>query len=441
MARAGAMAQAIGKGLARTQFSAPTHRGAWIDPRALVARSHAAETGAPALCLCDQVLALLRLAPDRRAEALAEAKSLASEWGAALRYALGGDEPIGETASLWIAAARARAPYGDDPRIASFFGTPTRGGDLAPRFSWRTATRGDGWVELFLHAGDQEGKGINFGKEGLFGSKLHLPTDAPLDEASVFPTLALCDPARLAVLDTYLTGDGAHGASSWAAVLWPQNPEPFFAVSVKSACLLDGANYMRPANEPLADAFRLALDPDVALGPMALMLLCRGLNAIDKATAAATVDALIAAIEDGRLDGDVFGAALHAFLNSGLVFPKRWPDRVREVAHSSPLALAVMRRALERALHAPTSAFELRDLHAWLEMLQELCVEAGAGIEDPLAREGIEARAPSGKAKKAAEALLDLRPAKGSDSGAAARCALRARIARAERWRANAETD
>ena len=354
--RAQAMARAIRGRVAATQFSAPTHRGAWIDPLVLVERAALASPGAPPLGLSDQILALLRLAPDHRAEALKVARNIAGEWGAALRYALGGNEPIGKTAALWIAAARARAPFEDDPKVRGLVAESTFGVDLAPRFSWSTRPRDGGWVELFLHAGDPVGKGVNFGKEGLGGKHLPAPT-GPIDEARCLTTVAMSDPALLWLLDTYVGGDGSH-ASSWAAAMWPQNPEPQFALSAKSACLLDGANYARPSNEPLADGLKTILDPDAPLGPMALLMLCRGLNAIDKAAAAAAVDAMIAPIDDGRLDGESVGAALHEFLHCGLVFPKRWPDRVREIARASPLAPMVMRRAFER--YAASARIRLR---------------------------------------------------------------------------------
>ena len=63
-------------------------------------------------------MALLRLAPDHRAEALAAARDLRDEPGAAIRYALGSKkEPIGDSAPLWVAAARSRSPWSDDPAV------------------------------------------------------------------------------------------------------------------------------------------------------------------------------------------------------------------------------------------------------------------------------------------------------------------------------------
>jgi hypothetical protein len=52
------------------------------------------------------------------------------------------------------------------------------------------------------------------------------------------------------------------------------------------------------ANEPLAEGLKAILDPDFPAGPMALLMLCRGLNAIDKAAGQAAVDAMIAMIDE-----------------------------------------------------------------------------------------------------------------------------------------------
>ncbi|MDA0183055.1 DUF6493 family protein [Solirubrobacter phytolaccae] len=80
----------------------PTHRGGWIDPRALVARLHAHATE-------DELArAILRLAPEGRAEALAAG---GEPLPPALRCALGG-EPVGGDGP---AAVAARAVAGLDP--------------------------------------------------------------------------------------------------------------------------------------------------------------------------------------------------------------------------------------------------------------------------------------------------------------------------------------
>ena len=131
---------ALARRVARPQpaplLAAPTHAGGWIDPHALVQRfrerSQLPLAGEPA----DLILAILRLAPDHRATALAEAGDLNGEPGAAIRYALGAQqEKIGPTPALWIAAARARAPWSDDPAVEAQH--PRRGPDAGQAATYR----------------------------------------------------------------------------------------------------------------------------------------------------------------------------------------------------------------------------------------------------------------------------------------------------------------
>ena len=146
----------------RAMLSTPTHEGGWIDPLVLVSRTihrikitplssqselnfkdlksitnaigRVANTifgGADAAAaqpedeVYDECLAILRLAPDNRKEALAlliSAQLPRSEFVSAVRYALGdADVPIGTSKLLWVAAARARSPFTDDPDVESKF--------------------------------------------------------------------------------------------------------------------------------------------------------------------------------------------------------------------------------------------------------------------------------------------------------------------------------
>ena len=92
--------------------AAPTHAGGWIDPVVLVERLGAR----PTRSTLDLVAAILRLAPDGRDAALAgRPPASRGRSGAVVRYALGGDEPIGPTAAWWVAAARVRAPGAGRP--------------------------------------------------------------------------------------------------------------------------------------------------------------------------------------------------------------------------------------------------------------------------------------------------------------------------------------
>jgi tetratricopeptide (TPR) repeat protein len=116
-------------------LSAATHAGRWIDPVVLVERSKT--PGLPGVGLADQVLALLRLAPDNRKQALKQARSIPGEWGVALRYALGRKEVCGQLLPLWIAACRARSPFQNDENIRALLDNSYVGADLAPSYNVR----------------------------------------------------------------------------------------------------------------------------------------------------------------------------------------------------------------------------------------------------------------------------------------------------------------
>lgn len=438
--RTAAMVNAVLACRAVVPFSTPTHDGFWIDPLVLVDRVRQVGAGTEALGLADECLALLRLAPDHRAEALQAAHNLEGEFSKALRYALGGDEKIGNTASLWLAAARSRAPFDDNADIACLTGKPRRGEQLAPAFqfaiTWEQSRHGDEYAHMKLAAADDKPRFIDFGKEMIaFLSDYDWP-DRPADPVNSLTTVALSDPDYLRALEIQDAGD-LKQLGTWAPALWPQHPEPVFALSAKASCMLDGVIGWEPATEPLASGLTLALDPDVPVGPMAVLMLARGLNAIDKPTAQATVDALIAVIEDGRLGGATLGATMHELAMGGIVVAKRWTTRLQDVARTSPLAAQTIRRAIERAVYPGKPQKPLRNMHAWLEVLMELCVACNEAIEDPGAREGLKQHFTSGKASKLARELLKLEPGKSSEHRqAAAAFALEHRIARAERWAA-----
>lgn len=440
--RARAMAEAIATRQPRQQYSAPTHQGYWIDCRVLVERTRlAADNAIPTLSVADQCLALLRLAPDYRQEALAAAQGLEGEWASALRYALGGNELIGKTLSLWVAAVRARSPFADDESIVALSGLSRHGEHLAPALTylitWDFGRHENPLGKFKISCGFPGDDGVDFGKESwVFVDKEKPPKHQP-DPARCLPTVGLSDPQQLRKLDTYISGDLAHLTGSWAPAVWPQHPEPLFALSVKAGCMLDGIIGFEPATEPLADGLILIHDPDVPVGPMAVLMLARGLNALDKAAAQATVDALIAVIQDGRLDGHTFGTTMHELLMGGIIVAKRWPSHLRDIARASPLHAMVIRKALQRAVYPGEPQRPLRNMHAWLEVLHELSVEAGEAIEDAQACDGLIVHFKTGQAKKLAKVLLDLKSSDSTDHRTAAiALALEHRITRAERWAA-----
>ena len=420
-------------GRSAVMLSEPTHAGCWIDPREVVARS--AQDELVPLGLADQCVALMRLSPEHRSEALAAAETLPGEWGAALRYALGGDEEIGSTLSLWVAAACSRAPFGKDEKLtglvkhAEFASVPPT---FSAEISWDMSRGETGWAYFKIKGSRPGAAAVDFGSEML--AIKNDDESGPANAQDSLTAVALSEPKFLCWLDPARTSPyNLYG--SWARALWPQNVEPVFALSTKASCMLDGVVGFEPATEPLAEGLTAMFDTDVALGPMAYVMLARGFNTLDKPAAVATVDAMIATIEDGRFDADAFGEAMHQLLMGGIVVAKRWQPRLLDVARSSPLASFCIQHALQRALHPGEPQRPMRNMHAWLEVLLELSVDAGAAIDDELCREGLERHFNSGKAKTIARKLLGLKPNNPErHNAAAAAVALDGRIARAERW-------
>ncbi len=88
----------------------PTHSGGWIDPEILVQRIIEYSQMESIPDQVDVIQALLRIATEGRSSALRAAGALKGEVGAAVRYALGGEQEEIITPAYWIAAFRAREP-------------------------------------------------------------------------------------------------------------------------------------------------------------------------------------------------------------------------------------------------------------------------------------------------------------------------------------------
>ena len=114
-------------------LATPTDPAGWLDPSAFVDR-FASLTVEPAHY--DLVAALLRVAVEGRDVALAAASALPGEAGTVARFALGGPPGTIRTRSLWVAAARSRAPFDDDPHVIKA-GLPGAGAGSAATYGLR----------------------------------------------------------------------------------------------------------------------------------------------------------------------------------------------------------------------------------------------------------------------------------------------------------------
>ncbi|UUO07201.1 DUF6493 family protein [Blastopirellula sp. J2-11] len=363
-------------------WSAPTHQGAWIDPHVLVERVRASGKSEPDLY--DVILALLRLAPDDRKGALAQLKSNSSELTQAVRYALGAPKvAIGETAPLWFAAARCRAPWNNDVQVAAAF--PDQGPDTAQAAKH----------ELIIEK--TRSKRLRIGLQSL------PPAPKKLDPYCV----TACYRAINGTLDhcRFELG-GAGGRSSdavaWTASIWPQARESYFAVAAFDlAENLDwwGAEWQNKTFlEPL-------FEPTTPLREMGLLLLAIGLGAKDPGEHGLATDVTIATIEDGRLGSDNLGQILHQLLPTGLVKPVRWAKTLAEAARISTVHAAVIQQSLQQALSIDEKSLP-RDWAKLLELLLQLSIDLEQSISHPGCLELLRSLKGSGKGPKIAKLLL-----------------------------------
>ncbi len=387
-------------------LGAPTHVGGWIDPRVLVERAHAQMRLPSKLDRLDASLALLRLAPDPgpRADALQAAAGLEGHFAAALRYALGGEEEaIGPDARLWVAAAQARAPRDDDPLVLA------RHPDLGPD-AGRAARR------ALLPGPHPTLDRFRMTRPPVISCDPPVPQ---VDDADLF-TVLLHDTAAHRVAD----------ATSWVASAWPLGRESFFAA---------GADMMLGVEFPPSEAvsyrpfIEALLDPDTPLRPMARLMLAGTLSSNRPELQGLAVDALVAAVDDGRLDGRLLGETMRELLTEGLAKPARLAKALADAARVSPLHTRVVASALQRSTvgqSPPPLGF-----HLLLELLKELLVEIGQRVDDPEVRATLGGLPSSGKTGRLARDILALEAMNDSSNRAAALArALSSRVNRGERW-------
>lgn len=390
-------------------LATPTHESGFIAPATLLARGRAL-TRAPGLY--DAVQALLRLAPEGRAETLGAFERAHSEIGRAFRYALGG--PLGggiETPALWVAAARARDPEASVPALEKHLGAFAAAPDAARRATIRIhTTRRERWTSLWVECDPPPPKKI----------------------LAALPTVGLhagATPVSYGDKTRY-PGRGDVGDAEGiklAAGIWPLLRESYYAEGVRAM----GGNLgwweaewqNRHFLEPL-------LDPLEPCGEMATLLIALGLCAKETGESALALDIAIAAIEEGRLDGQRLGTIYGQLLPTDLLLPGRLAQSFAELARVSKAHAAHARVALIGALRGEA----VRGINAVLELLLELCIEADCGVEDGEARAFLEAFGGSSKAAVAARALLALAtgPKAQATARAAALAVLEGRLRRAE---------
>src|SRR5581483_8278874 len=225
-----------------------------------------------------------------------------------------------------------------------------------------------------------------------------LPRQVPIDQ----PTVLLHAGVRLAGGYWCSARHWDAPAVRWAGSVWPAGREAWFtAGAFLIGCNLDWWE-AEWGNRTYLESL---LEADVPLRPLALTLLTLALAAKEPGESGLATDALIAAIDDSRLDGLALGEAMAALLPVGFLKLGRWAKTLGTAARVSPRHAAVIALALQRALQGIGEPAP-KDLHALLEVLRELLTDAGTGLALAEAREALTRVKASGKTGKLVRELL-----------------------------------
>ncbi len=408
--RVHSIARLVSKGRALPMLSAPTHRGGWIDPISLPERIAAWKQAGVKLDKADYIQALLRLAPERRDRALALLPQIGDEELCALRWALG-DKQIGSvsTAEIWVAAFRCREPRADSKMLKDRF--PNLGPDAAERASFKES--------LEEYAGRSD---------SIFGTSIgHMSESLPIESVpplkkrpgiKYFPTELLHDHAVM--WDT----------SDLLELVWPLDRESYFAYQTRRMAL-----YIDSQGTYWQSARNCLFDPDAPTRGLGAWLIALSLSAKQPEVARSALDALIASIDDCRLDGATFGAVMGKLLPTGKITLARWTRALKDVARISAMHTHFVFAALEQCLaQLPADACKSPPIPL-LELIYETITTCSASISVEPARRCLQAVEGKGKGAKLAKLLLEL-PA-GKDAHHRKQVALQmlqSRVERVERW-------
>lgn len=375
--RAAFLAEQVCAGVALPLLSAPTHTGSWIEPIRLVERALAWQEAGREPVLAEQVIALLRMAPEGRDLALPAAKELRGEWGAGIRVALGCSEQTGENVALWLAAWRSRQPFGDLPDFEKVHPGFGANGGAGATYQW-SAIR-----EFYGHP-EPKYQTVKVGIR---------TTPKPTETPSQWML-----PLRARKAAQFYSEE----ANAWEETLWPANREAIFANAITP--LADSVTYCESSERSLYPVARLLSDPHVELRPMARLALAFALASQDSVLRGFAVEGLISAIADGRLDVESLGADMSLLLDTNYNPLCRWAKELKAVATVSPWHAETVTRLMQRILQgdpaqAPKNVFQL------LEVLVELRSQTGISL-DPKTATYLNGIKTGGKTAQLVRALL-----------------------------------
>jgi len=416
-------------------LATPTHAHGWIDPRRLIARLEAYAQGHRQAIPSDLLQALLRLAPDGRAEALQRIGDFKQAWAAPLRWALGDDATLSQIsrkyAALWVAAGRAGYPQGDlrGPLAALKLSITWPDVLQAARYHWQASlhrhTRYRQEIQI-PSIGLQvstalpeipEPPGLAWGFKAKL-RKLAYVLGRPfrwLGFASAVFALSTFEP-RLALptclphesLKRHWTfGFSSPWLAEWTQTLWPLNGEAWLAQAANQ--MAERIDMAGSTELPLTAYLNPLFEPGRPWSELGVLILWLGLASRQGDLKGLAVDLLIEGIADGRAHPQALADVLTRLNEGGWLKAHRVAEALREVARVSPLhqwtAACIMEAALEVFLGQTGKA------NVALELLLEWFTETNAApLPQTIERLSTFNSGKAGAAAKAIRALAGRTP-------------------------------
>jgi hypothetical protein len=394
------------------RLSAPTHRGGWIDPIIWIERLLDLGTDQAAIDSMDFRLSLLRLAPDKRSDALITAQKLNEGMRRIVSFALGGEvnpaKADRKSYAAWITAARCRDPFKDwSDEFAIFDINDEQPDGLRPaNYDWRSTHKkgqyeNQTWKtpEFRIAVKCDDGGAITERRSGLFAKFQQALSSTIATEWHQLPTAAVNK--RVETKNYWSSELTTTWVAQWLAYIWPQNPA---AAYIRGATKLIQRMDENSSNWTPGYGFLSALfQKNRPWGEPGHLLLCLGLVAKDADAKGLAVDALAEGI-DGRLfDPEIFANTLAKLVQGEWVKFNRLGEALMQVVQISERHAEVIGEALQKWL--PAVDIGQKNIFYVLEVLVEAQATSEASLS-PQAREALQRLEGSGKAAKLAKKLL-----------------------------------
>lgn len=391
----------------RQLLSTPTHAGGWIDPHVFVQRLVDIEDKGLSIGRNDLILALLRLTPDRRDEALQAASKLRFKEMDAVRWALGGAiqgladgiteqtsertptnssklsrllrKVVGTSApeqaattiapedfGLWLAAGRCREPH-------------AHLGELEAAGIQITAPGGTPCTEHTFAAKivESEAYGRTYRNERMTIKTLPVTSTITRSTQTYCPTVLLY---RKTSRWSYF-GCEIPWALRWIESIWPMNNDPMLLAAIDGMIMrLDSNSSSWEPNHAMLHGLFMPDRPWNALARLAVWIALAGKDADARGVA---MDALIEAIDDGRAHPDEMGKSLQTLSPRDFtdwLKLNRISENLGEVARVSDLHAWFVAATLQHLV--ATWDKPPRNAHHVLAVLLETLTRLGLAMND-----------------------------------------------------------